>query len=83
MLKTLHNLMVALTINKPLLVGHQCLLKEYHMQDNIRQFLIELNSSPRFTVRNDKRIAINHYYKPTGAQQHAVRELCKLGYSLY
>jgi hypothetical protein len=83
MLKTLHNLMAALTINKPLLVGHQCLLKEYHMQDSIRQFLIELNSSPRFTIRNDKRIAIHHYHKPTGAQQHAVRELCKLGYSLY
>ena len=61
--------------------GH--IMNYYQHQDNIRQFLIELNSSPRFTVRNDKRIAIHHYHKTTGAQQHAVRELCKLGYSLY
>jgi hypothetical protein len=45
--------------------------------------LLTLKNSPRFTIRSNKRIAINAYYKPTGAQQHAVRELCKLGYSIY
>lgn len=49
----------------------------------IDYYLTELQNSPRFTVRNDKRIAINAYHKPTGAQQHAVRKLCQLGYSIY
>ena len=49
----------------------------------VDEALLELKNSPRFTVRNDKRIAINHYHKPTGAQQHAVRQLCQLGYSIY
>lgn len=56
---------------------------ENYVGTGVDEYLTELKNSPRFTVRNDKRIAINAYHKPTGAQQHAVRKLCQLGYSIY
>ena len=54
-----------------------------HSAHIVDYYIDKLKSSPRFTVRNDKRIAIHHYHKPTGAQQHAIRQLCQLGYSIY
>ena len=55
----------------------------FHSAHIVDYYIDKLKNSPRFTIRNDKRIAIHHYHKPTGAQQHAVRQLCQLGYSIY
>lgn len=54
-----------------------------HNAHVIIYYIKKLQNSPRFTIRNDKRIAIHAYHKPTSAQQHAVRKLCQLGYSIY
>lgn len=55
----------------------------YQSAHVVAYYLNELKKSPRFHIRDDKRITITTCYKPTAAQQHAVREICKLGYSIY